>query len=75
MKLKNLINYLFENVDEAAIRGFSLDILKKKMPEFEKRQNPEDFYSVNGARYYGDGLPGDGSVVGLIKSLRNQNKS
>ncbi len=42
MKLKNLINYLLENIDEAAIRGFSLDILKKKMPEFEKRQYPED---------------------------------
>jgi hypothetical protein len=42
MKLKSLLNYLLENVDEAAIRGFSLDILKKKMPEFEKRQYPED---------------------------------
>ena len=30
MKLNNLINYLFENVDEAALRGFSLDILKKE---------------------------------------------
>lgn len=42
MKLKNLINYLLENVDEAAIRGFSLDILKKKMPEFKKYQYAEN---------------------------------
>ena len=30
MKLNNLISYLFENMDEAALRGFSLDILKKE---------------------------------------------
>lgn len=42
MKLKYLLNYLLENIDEAAIRGFSLDILKKKMPEFERLQYPED---------------------------------
>ena len=30
MKLNNLINYLLENMDEAALRGFSLDILKKE---------------------------------------------
>jgi len=41
MKLKNLLNYLLENVDEGALRGFSLDILKKKMPEFEKYGYPE----------------------------------
>lgn len=41
MKLKNLLNYLLENVDEGALRGFSLDILKKKMPEFERLQYPE----------------------------------
>jgi hypothetical protein len=42
MKLKSLLNYLLENVDEAALRGFSLDILKKKMPEFERYIYPED---------------------------------
>jgi len=30
MKLNKLIDYLFENMDEAALRGFSLDILKKE---------------------------------------------
>jgi len=48
MRLKALLNYLLENgenfkiLDEAAIRGFSLDILKKKMSEFEKLAYPED---------------------------------
>ena len=36
---------------------------------------PEDFYSANGARYYGDGSPEDFSVVDLIQSLRNKPKS
>lgn len=30
MKINTLLSYLFENVDEAALRGFSLDILKKE---------------------------------------------
>lgn len=30
MKLNSLIDYLLENMDEAALRGFSLDILKKE---------------------------------------------
>lgn len=30
MKLNKLIGYLLENMDEAALRGFSLDILKKE---------------------------------------------
>lgn len=42
MKLKTLLSYLLENVDEGAIRGFSLDILKKKMPEFKGQWYPED---------------------------------
>jgi hypothetical protein len=70
MQLKSLINYLFENIsgekylDEAALRGFSLDILKKKMPEFEKLAYPEDIglaiRELVGKRY---GLPflGEGS--------------
>ncbi len=42
MKLKNLINYLLENMDEAALRGFSLDILKK----VAGRDEEEDIYGV-----------------------------
>lgn len=41
MKLNNLISYLFENVDEAALRGFSLDILKKET----KRLKAEEGYT------------------------------
>ena len=35
---------------------------------------PEDFYSLDGARYYGDnaGNPSDQAVVALIKSVRNK---
>lgn len=40
MKLNNLISYLFENMDEAALRGFSLDILKKET----ERLKAEDGY-------------------------------
>jgi hypothetical protein len=43
MKLKNLINYLLENIDEAALRGFSLDILKKETKRLkEQGEWPED---------------------------------
>ncbi len=38
MKLNKLIDYLFENIDEAALRGFSLDILKKYMQNLKERQ-------------------------------------
>jgi len=40
MKLNKLIDYLFENMDESALRGFSLDILKKET----KRLKAEDGY-------------------------------
>lgn len=40
MKLEKLISFLFENMDEAALRGFSLDILKKET----KRLKEEDGY-------------------------------
>lgn len=42
MKLKNLLNYLLENVDEAALRGFSLDVLRKETDRLRKYQYPED---------------------------------
>lgn len=64
MKLKNLLNYLLENVDEGALRGFSLDILKKKMPEFNKSAYPEAIGRriVNMVRYdYGLPYMGSGS--------------
>lgn len=64
MKLKNLLNYLLENVDEGALRGFSLDILKKKMPEFKKSAYPEAIGRriVNMVRYdYGLPYMGSGS--------------
>jgi hypothetical protein len=68
VQLKSLLNYLFENIsggnclDEAALRGFSLDILKKKMPEFEKLALPEDMFQSEKMKdrpeymryYYGD---------------------
>lgn len=38
MKLKNLINYLLENMDEAALRGFSLDILKKETKRLKEEE-------------------------------------
>ena len=47
MKLKNLINYLSENManfpqgkilDEAALRGFSLDILKKETKRLKEEE-------------------------------------
>jgi hypothetical protein len=75
MKLTKLINFLFEEED---YRGEHTAPGKEGAPIYDVTMNgiyPEDFYSVNGARYYGDGSPGDGSVVGLIKSLRNKNKS
>jgi hypothetical protein len=55
MKLKNLLNYLLENVDEGALRGFSLDILKKKMPEFKESAYSEDIghQITRLVRYYG----------------------
>ena len=64
MKLKNLLNYLLENMDEAALRGFSLDILKKKMPEYKKSAYPEAIGRriVNMVRYdYGLPYMGSGS--------------
>lgn len=37
MKLNKLISYLLENVDEAALRGFSLDILKKETERLKEK--------------------------------------
>lgn len=51
-------------MDEAALRGFSLDILKKKMPEFKKSAYPEAIGRriVNMVRYdYGLPYMGSGS--------------
>lgn len=43
MKLKSLLNYLLENVDEAALRGFSLDVLRKETERLRKKYvYPED---------------------------------
>ena len=63
MKLKNLLNYLLENVDEGALRGFSLDILKKKMPEFKESAYSEDIghQITRLVRYYGLPYMGSGS--------------
>lgn len=63
MKLKNLLNYLLENVDEGALRGFSLDILKKKMPEFKKSAYPEAIgHQIRRlVRYYDLPYMGEGS--------------
>ena len=63
MKLNRLIKYLLENVDEAALRGFSLDILKKKMPEFKKSAYSEDIGKqiTRLVRYYGLPYMGEGS--------------
>ena len=55
---------MLENVDEGALRGFSLDILKKKMPEFKKSAYPEAIGRriVNMVRYdYGLPYMGSGS--------------
>ena len=38
MRLNNLINYLLENMDEAALRGFSLDILKKETKRLKEQR-------------------------------------
>jgi len=37
MKLNKLIDYLLENMDEAALRGFSLDILKKETKRLKEQ--------------------------------------
>jgi len=43
MKLKILLNYLLENVDEAALRGFSLDVLRNETERLIKKlAYPED---------------------------------
>jgi len=42
MKLKSLLNYLLENVDEAALRGFSLDVLHNETYRLRKYAHPED---------------------------------
>ena len=70
-----LYSILFEGDD---YRGEHTAPGKEGAPIYDVTMNgvyPEDFYSANGARYYGDGSPGDYSVVGLIQSLRNKPKS
>lgn len=66
MKLNNLIDYLFENIDEAALRGFSLDILKKETERLKEEigeWNIEDIsYRLSKlAEKYGLPYMGEGS--------------
>ena len=75
MKLARLLGYLLEEED---YRGEHTAPGKEGAPIYDVTMNgiyPEDFYSVNGARYYGDGPSRDGFIVALIKSLRDKNKS
>ena len=76
-----LIDLLFEDKipqelkEEEDYRGGHKAPDKTDAPLYDVTLNgiyPEDFYSVNGARYYGDGSSGDSSVVLLIQSYRNK---
>jgi len=72
MKLSKI---LFEGEED--YRGEHTAPGKEGAPLWDVTMNgvyPADFYSVNGARYYGDGSSGDVSVVGLISSFRNKPK-
>lgn len=68
-----LSRILFESEED--YRGGHKAPDKTDAPLFDVTLNgiyPEDFYSVNGARYYGDGSSGDSSVVSLIQSYKNK---
>jgi len=45
MQIRNLLQYLFENMDEAALHGFSLDILKKETQRL--KEDPDGGYIVD----------------------------
>lgn len=72
MKLSNI---LFES-DDTDYRGEHSAPGSDDAPMWDvaKGVYPEDFYSVNGARYYGDnaGNASDQIVVSLIKGVRNK---
>ena len=70
-----LINILFES-GETDYRGEHSAPGSDDAPIWDvtKGVYPEDFYSLDGARYYGEnaGNPSDQAVVALIKSVRNK---
>ena len=73
MKLNNLISYLFENMDEAALRGFSLDILKKETKRLKEQGGYIEDISEKSHRFRGVHSSGKSPMVSPRSGISSAN--